>query len=366
MIEILEKKDCCGCHACTNICPKKCISMDPDEEGFLYPNVNHNSCIKCGLCKSVCPILTKQLDIKKEPKAYACFNKNEEIRSKSSSGGVFSALADHVLESGGGIFGAGFNKDMEVIHQYVDKKEDLDILRMSKYVQSRIGETYKKAQELLDAGRKVLFSGTPCQIEGLKKFLRKDYENLLTQDLICHGVPSPAILKGYLKHRSEISGSKVSKVEFRSKVTGWKKFSFLIKFENQTIYKKNPYRDQYMNMFLFNKNLRPSCHDCKFKKISRVSDITLADFWGVKNVAPDMDDNKGTSLVLIHSEKGAKFFEEIKDNLQIIEVDFQKAIKRNPMIKTSCKSHIRRTRLMRDFNKIPFKKFLRRHGKFII
>lgn len=366
MIEITNKKDCSGCHACANICPKKCITMQADKEGFLYPTINKELCTNCGLCKKTCPIINRKIDEKVVPKAFACFNKDDSARLKSSSGGIFPLLAEYVLEKGGVVFGAGFNSELEVVHQYVEKIEDLDVLRMSKYVQSRIGETYKQAQEFLKAGRQVLFTGTPCQIEGLNAYLKKDYDNLLTQDLICHGVPSPAILKEYLKYRQAEANAEIKNVEFRSKYRGWHKLSFVINFKNGVSSKTSAINDRYMNMFLFNKNLRPSCHDCKFKKISRVSDITLADFWGLKKVAPELDDNKGTSLALVHSQKGLKVFEEIKEKLVLKEVDFKKATRKNPMIKSSSKKHPRRARLMRDFNKIPFKKFLKKHGKMLI
>ncbi len=368
MIEITNRKDCSGCHACASICPKGCISMQADKEGFLYPIVDKSNCINCGLCKNACPIINKQVDSKKHPKAYACFNKNDDVRMKSTSGGVFSVLSEHVLSRGGVVFGAGFNQEMEVAHQAIEKTEDLDILRMSKYVQSRIGDTFKQAQKFLKEGREVLFTGTPCQIEGLMAYLKKDYPNLLTQDLICHGVPSPAILKEYVNHRQAETNLKINNIEFRNKSRGWHKKTFALHFEDGSCKTMSAVKDGYMNMFFFNKNLRPSCHDCKFKKIGRASDITLADFWGLKNINPPKEfcDNKGVSLVLIHSQKGAEIFEGLKDDLEVFEVDFSKATKKNPMMKSSTWKHYRRAKVMRDFERLPFKKFLRKHGKILI
>jgi len=211
----------------------------------------------------------------------------------------------------------------------------------------------------------VLFAGTPCQIEGLKRYLGKEYDNLYTQDLICHGVPSPRIWNEYVKYRIKKANSNLKNVEFRGKVAGWKNFSFVMRFENGSDYIKNPYRDRMMNMFLFNKNLRPICHECPFKKIGRVSDYTVADFWGIKYVAPELDDNKGTSLMLLHSEKAKKLFENVKEKAVFKEVDFELATKRNPMVKQSAKKHVRRARLMKNLNKLPFEKFLKRYGTFL-
>lgn len=368
MIEIKNKKDCSGCHACASICPRNCISMIADNEGFLYPSIDKSKCIECGLCKKACPILNQQIDNKAIPKAFACFNKNEKIRLKSTSGGVFSALAEQILKQDGVVFGAAFNQEMEVVHQAIKSLDGLEKLRMSKYVQSRIGDSFKKAREFLQAGKIVLFTGTPCQIEGLKAYLKKDYDNLLTQDLICHGVPSPAILKEYIKYRQTEANQKISNIEFRSKQRGWNKKTFALHYENGNVSTVSAVKDGYMNMFFFNKNLRPSCHDCKFKKIGRLSDITLADFWGLKNVGlpHDFDDNKGVSLVLVHSQKGAAAFEMLKESIVSIEVDFEKSVKKNPMIKSSTWKHFRRAKVMQDFKKLPFNKFLKKHGKILI
>ena len=358
MIEITEKKNCSGCHACSNICPKRCIEMKADEEGFLYPFVNHDQCIKCGLCKNSCPIINAQPDDKKEPRAYACFNKDLEIRLKSSSGGIFSLLAESLLENGGVVFGAGFNKNFEVVHQCVKQKEDLDILRTSKYVQSRIGETYKSAQEFLKQGKQVLFTGTPCQIEGLRKFLKKDFDNLLT-----HGVPSPSVWEKYVNYRKEKDNGEIKNISFRNKNSGWHKFSMCFEYASGEFYSKKLNKDPMMKLFLKNTCLRPSCYDCKFKKISRVSDITLADFWGIGLVARDLDDNKGTSLVLINSKKGQEVFEKIKHKINFREVDFKKSIRLNPSIKKSCKHNPKRINLMQDLNSLPFDKILKKYAK---
>lgn len=240
MINILDKKDCCGCASCAQVCPKQCISMNEDCEGFLYPKVDSAVCVDCGLCEKVCPVINKGYTI--VPLAtYAAKNKDEKIRYKSSSGGVFTLIAEQILADGGVVFGARFNENWEVIHDYAETVEGLEAFRGSKYVQSVIGDNYKYAKQFLLEGRNVLFSGTPCQIAGLKKFLRKEYENLLTVEVVCHGVPSPKVWRDYLQYKraqhvvgkNTVSSSidelpMITGISFRDKISGWKKFGFKI------------------------------------------------------------------------------------------------------------------------------------------
>ncbi len=364
MIEIKDKRRCSGCHACANICPKNCIEMVSDDEGFLYPKVDKERCINCGLCEKICPILNKKKVEAKIPKAYGATNNNLDARMKSSSGGIFTLLAEEILEQGGVVFGAGFNENFEVVHMTVEKKEDLDKLRVSKYVQSRIGDTFKQARKFLNEGRKVLFTGTPCQIAGLLKFCGgRNLENLVTQDLICHGVPSPKVWKEYVAYREKIANAKTTSVSFRKKLDGTKKASFSMTFSNGVEYLKTPnHKDPMMKLFFFNKCLRPSCHKCAFKDEARPCDITLADFWGAKGVVPQMNDGKGISLVLVHSKKGEELFDKIKDKISFCEVDFKKAIRKNPMIKRSTKKNPERWFFMRDFKRLPFEKVIKRYG----
>ena len=211
MINIIDKKNCCGCNACVQHCPKSCVTMQEDEEGFLYPIVDQEACIDCGLCEKVCPVLN-QGEERKPLQVYAANNPNEEIRMQSSSGGVFTLLAETIIQEGGVVFGARFNDDWEVIHDYTETKEELAAFRGSKYVQSRIGDSYCQAEQFLKKGRKVLFTGTPCQIAGLNLFLRKEYGNLLTVDFICHGVPSPGVWKSYLEELIALQGNRKNTV----------------------------------------------------------------------------------------------------------------------------------------------------------
>lgn len=310
----MNRSKCSGCCACVNVCPKLCISMELDQEGFYYPVVDEQKCVKCGLCEKTCK-LTKSLKSENNPVAYACYNSDEKIRIKSSSGGMFTIFAEIILDSGGIVFGAAFDSDLSVHHICVDNKEDLHKLRGSKYVQSFIGESYKQAKEFLKSGRPVLFSGTPCQIAGLHQYLGDKYDNLYTVDIICHGVASLKVWKAYLEYLEKIHKNKVDVAKypsFRSKKQGYLDYGMEVYFENGVMYNETISSDKFMGLYLTNRILRPSCYRCDFKGVKRNSDITLADFWGVDKLMPKMFDNKGTSLVLVNTLKGNKLFEEAK------------------------------------------------------
>lgn len=309
MIENTEKRKCCGCSACVQACPKQCIEMKADDEGFLYPKVHEGDCINCGLCVRVCPIVKSNEKVganNDEVQAYSAYFNDEAIRLSSSSGGLFSAIAQHIIRENGVVFGAAFDDDFMVHHIAVDTMEGLAKLRGSKYTQSRIENTYQEAKQYLESGRPVLYSGTACQIAGLKSYLKKDYEQLLTIDVLCHGVPSPKVWEIYINEQGETHESKITKICFRDKSTGWKGYSVKLNFENGTEYSQVFNQDAFMRLFLSNVCLRPSCHDCLFKGFPRVSDITLGDCWGVEKHFPEMDDNKGTSVVIVNSQKGEK------------------------------------------------------------
>lgn len=328
MIEIEDKRNCSGCHSCCAICPLQCISMEPDREGFWYPRVDAEVCTECGLCVKACPIISPTIH-NSSVSAFACINRNEEIREKSSSGGVFSLIAEAIITRKGIVFGAGFDKNFDVVHGWTDSIEGLSAFRGSKYVQSRIGNALIEVQEFLKAGRPVLFSGTPCQIAGLRSYLGKDYENLLCIDIVCHGVPSPRVWQRYKKELEERNRAKVKRIAFRRKDCGWKLFSVSFSFDNDTEYSQPLTNDIYMKGFLSNLYLRPSCYACHFKSLNRPSDITLADFWGIESVLPHMDDDKGTSLVLVHTEKGAAMLADLAEKIICEKVDVNKAISFN-------------------------------------
>ncbi len=346
MIAIVSNKDCCGCNACVQRCPKQCISMQDDSEGFLYPKVDESLCIDCGLCEKVCPVIN-QGDIRQPLEVFAAKNPDEEIRRQSSSGGIFTMLAEQIIEKCGVVFGAGFNKEWEVEHRYAESKDGLAAFRGSKYVQSRIGETFKQAEDFLKQGREVLFSGTPCQVAALKLFLRKEYENLLTVDFICHGVPSPGVFRTYLEEEKEkfarqckkntvslcpthsvserdsfnedADAVKIEAISFRDKCLGWKKYSFALVLskasaageKNTVSLSKSLRENPFLKGFLADLYLRPSCHSCPTKELKSGSDITIADYWRIHELMPELDDDKGISAILVNTDKGISAFDTI-------------------------------------------------------
>lgn len=351
VIEIKDKKDCAGCFACYNICPKNAIDMVEDKHGFKYPVVDEKKCIKCGLCSKVCPIHNSN-ENNNSIKAYACKNLNEEVRINSSSGGIFGAIASEILKQNGIVVGAILDETNIVRHICIDKIEQLPFLYGSKYVQSSINNIYSETKKYLEDGKKVLFTGTPCQVEGLYAFLQQDYENLYTQDLICHGVPSPKVWKMYLDNISKKYNTRIKKIEFRNKDNGWKDFNLKMIFEDNTILEESHNKNIFMRLFLGNIILRDSCYSCKFKKIHRRSDITLADFWGIENVVPEFDDDKGVSVLLINSDKGQEILNKIKNNIIHKEVDISDVIRYNENAIESVKRN-RHTKVF--FNKLENK-----------
>lgn len=351
MINIVNKSFCCGCAACVQICPKKCILLTEDTEGFLYPIVDKNTCIECGLCEKVCPCLCD--GVERKPKAvYAVKNPNDDIRQESSSGGVFTLLAEKVINDGGVVFGVRFDEKWEVEFAYSETIDGLSAFRGSKYIQARVGNAFIDAEQFLKAGRKVLFSGTPCQVKGLLQYLRKDYENLLTVDFVCHGVPSPKVWRLYLKEEVEriarqgddgkntVLSSKVmpniKDINFRDKSSGWKKYSFALQLtealaegeQNSVLHTNKFYENPFMQAFLSDLILRPSCYMCPAKSGKSGSDITIGDFWGIEHIKPEIDDDKGLSLVMVHNEN--KISNIVLSSMA--ELTLQDAINGNPCI----------------------------------
>ena len=338
MMDIIKDKNLCnGCAACMSICTKNCITMSPDEEGFLYPIIDQEQCVHCGLCERSCPILSsaKLEETPGEINVYSAISNDKEMLTNSSSGGLFGTIARHVINLGGVVFGAAFNEDFSVGHKYIESIEELGQLQGSKYVQSNIGETYRQAKKFLEENRLVYFSGTPCQVEGFLAFLKKPYDNLIAQDLICHGVPSPMVWEKYINYQKNKFGQDIVKVSFRDKTSGWKTFSMKIQFENGNEYCQTLQKDLYLKAFLKNLCLRPSCYNCSFKSINRRADITLADFWGVENVDSKIPTKDGVSLILVHTDKGKKLLQEIESKVLLQSVDLQKSIAGNSSIRQS-------------------------------
>jgi len=349
MIHIINKKDCCGCASCIQKCPTKCIIWSEDSEGFFYPKVDVEKCIECGLCEKVCPMIHTRTPI--APIAvYGVKNKNDEERMSSSSGGVFLPLAREVINKGGVVFGAIYDKNWNVLLSYTDTLDGVYAMMGSKYVQAQTGKAYQDAEFFLKQNKEVLFTGTPCQIAGLRRFLGKDYENLLTVDFACHGVPSPGVWQRYLgelgiklfankvsvekgmKSISPFKG-KISNIEFRNKtLNGWKKYTFVVRGktidengENVILLSDN--QNSYMRGFLYDLYLRPSCHECRCKNGVNHSDITIGDLWGVNEIIPNFDDDKGTSLVFIFSSKGLNYFNKLP--MEIYACDYKSIVDRN-------------------------------------
>ena len=350
---LMNKKNCTGCSACASTCPKQCITMVTDSEGFWYPKIDQLKCIDCSYCQKICPVLN-QVVSHSVPHAFAAFCKDETIRKCSSSGGVFSILAKRVIDNGGIVFGACFDKHFSVEHGFTETKEKLDLFRGSKYVQSKINNAYLQAKTFLEHGRLVYFSGTPCQIGGLKAFLRKDYNNLICQDLICHGVPSPKAWKEYIAFREHVAGTSVKSVNFRDKRDGWQKYSVSIRFQNGQEYHEPLDNDSYLKVFLNNIDLRPSCYHCPFKGLSRESDITLADFWGIEKIFPKLCDNKGVSLLLVHTEKGRSLLKETANSLFLKPFDCSIVSVLNPSVCQSAPLNKNRNNFFKYLRKKDF------------
>lgn len=343
MITITDKSQCCGCSACAQRCPKQCISMQMDNEGFLYPQVDTSKCIDCHLCEKVCPVINQD-DARTPLNVYAAKNSDDEVRHQSSSGGIFTLLAEQTIKDGGIVFGACWDKEWNVKHDYVDNINDLQRFRSSKYLQSVIGDSFLKTEQFLKTGRKVMFTGTPCQIAGLKHFLRKEYDNLLAVEMICHSVPSPGVWQQYLTtrlHTLRWEKSDIRHISFRDKKTGWKTYSFVIENKDGNILTELSSKNAFMRGFLADLYTRPSCHACPAKQLRSGSDITLGDFWGIESLMPEIDDDKGVSAIIVNSDKGKQVLHNI--NVELHEVQYDDLTTRNPALVRSFQITSKRT-----------------------
>lgn len=364
MIKISDRADCCGCGACSQICPQQCIKMNADEEGFLYPKIDEETCVNCGLCNKVCPVIkiADDREEKKEPPtAYAMYHKNEQVRLDSSSGGAFTLLAEYVLSKGGLVYGCKLDHNMCAVHVGINDISKIAELRGSKYVQSEIGNTYIEIREALEKDKKVLFVGTPCQTAGLYYFLDcKKFSNLYIVDFICHGVPSPLVFSKFIVEEEKKQDSKMIVHKFRNKDHGWNQTGLqpgtYSCFANGISKRRYPaFKDSFMNGFLDDIYLRPSCYSCKFKVIPKFySDITIADFWGIDKVLPEMNDNKGTSLVLVNTEQGDKIWEAIRDNSVFQAVEVNKAIRKNRSLVESAELNPNRSKFFSELSRKGF------------
>lgn len=354
MIDIKKKEDCCGCSACFSICPYGSIQMRPDDEGFLYPLVNKAKCVQCGACENVCPIQKPVKEHEVPQKAYLVQHKSEDIRLDSTSGGAFTAIAAVVLKKGGVVFGAAYDNEFKVYHICVQVEEDLKKLRNSKYVQSDLNNCFKEVKNFLNDNRWVCFSGTPCQIEGLAKYLGKKYEKLLLVDIVCRGVPSPLIWEKYLEYQ-HIDEIKPDNIRFRDKFYGYKYSTMSIVRKGENLYHAGSQRDPMLRAFFSDICDRPSCYSCKFKKQYRVSDITIWDCFVVSDFEKKMDDDKGTTRVLCHTAKGVAYVQEIMENARCKEVTVDDAVKGPKEIYSSVEPNSQRECFFRDAQNIDGK-----------
>lgn len=365
MINITNKVDCCGCNACGDVCAKNAISFVTDGEGFWYPQVNKDLCVDCGLCDKVCPIQNKASHISRfdEPNVFAAYTKDEAIRLDSTSGGIHSMLALKMYEKNAYIGGAVYNADHTVSQIVDDNPDRLPEIRSSKYLQSNAEGVYKEIKKLLKEGKNVLFCGTPCQIHALYNVVGKDWENLYTCDFICRGVNSPKVFLKYMEMLERQFGAKATEIKFKNKKWGWHNFSLRVNFENGKEYCKDRYRDLFFIGYLQAGNFtRPSCYECQFKGFPQKADITLADFWGIEKVDKTMDQDKGTSLVMVNSDKGQALFDSIKDRVEWRQFTMDDARGANPAMDVSLSAaKPNRVAFFEDLDKMPFEKVAARY-----
>lgn len=362
-------KDCCGCTACESICPQHCIEMKKNEEGFLYPIVEKDKCIECGLCQKVCMIGVKTQQ-KEVLQTYAAMNCDLDTRMASSSGGIFALLAKKIISENGIVFGAAFSDDYKAVHHITAvNNSELQKMYGSKYVQSDLHGIYPQVKKALEEGKKVLFTGTPCQINGLRYFLGKNYENLLLIDIICHGVPSPTLWSKYVSSIENKYHSSVTNVNFRSKQCRNREFGMnRIDEQNRELFILKD-QDPYMQMFLRNYCLRQSCYQCSAKE-SRFSDMTIGDYWGIEYVIPEMNDGMGTSAVIVRTEKGKEYLSHIVSHIKLKKTEYQTIVRHNSAEVYSVNKPSQRERFFEDMNSKSFfvlqRKYLKRPLKIIV
>lgn len=371
MISIERKEKCCGCGSCAQICNAGCIRMEADAEGFLYPSVDKEKCVNCKACEKVCPITHNNGDDATDgvsPYAIGGWNEDKDVRQDSSSGGVFSLLAEAVLDAGGVVYGCALDEQMRAGHRRVERKEELNILRGSKYVQSEIGDAYINIRRDLREGRKVLFVGTPCQAAGLRAYLGDmDTSDLYEADFICHGVPSPRVFGDYIRSEETRHGGEMISFRFRNKDRGWSQTGLqlgtLAKYKGGNQVRKYPaFMDPFMNAFLEDVCLRPSCHECSFKTMPKdYADFTMADFWGVNKVNKELNDGRGTSLLLIHSDKGRAFWESVSHGFHYKEVGYEESVRRNKPLTHSARRNPKRKAFFEDYGRKGFEYVRRKY-----
>ncbi len=367
----VDYEKCTGCGACVQCCPKRCISWTQREFGFRYPQIDKDACVNCGLCEKVCPI-DKALEVSDEQKAYAAVHKDDEVLAKSTSGGAFTAIADAIFAQGGIVYGAAMRDGMQVKHIRTSGKDDFEGLRSSKYLQSDTGTTYQMVEQDLKQGKTVLYSGTPCQIDGLKNFLRKDYENLYTADIVCHGVGSQAYFDKYMDYARERYG-KIKALRFRSKeYAGWSCGGGVVVVDSSDCLKKIPYRDfdnYYYSYFLSGDIYRKSCYSCKYANTNRVGDFTLGDYWGVEALNLPLQTENGCSLLLVNNQHAMQLLDEI-ESLDRVETTVEQAAHCNKQLNAPSKLMDSRQNRIGEYESMSGqqiqKEYLKNHRKTVV
>lgn len=351
---------CYGCGACKDVCPVSAITMVEDKEGFKYPVIDEEKCIHCNLCRKVCiygKYMEKEKEVESFPKVYAAMHKKDETLEQSTSGGMFTPMYKNILARGGKVVGVKYTDDMEVIYDIAENEEECAAFRGSKYVAADSRDVKPRVKKLLDEGTPVLFSGNPCQIAGLKNYLRKDYDTLYTVEIICHGTPSPKVFSLYIEYLENLYKSKVVDFEFRNKLRGWSTPYVCVKFESGEVLLEQANKNNFNRAFLSNNIQRPSCYTCEFADLKLgVGDITIGDYWGIENHHPEMFDQKGVSVIKINNEQGMKFFEEFKDQFNLIESTYEKAYAANH--KKPMNLVAKRNQLMSQIDDVEINKLL--------
>lgn len=357
MILFENRKDCCGCGACYNACPKNAIYMQEDDYGYIYPVIDGTLCVECGKCRQVCAFQNHE-ETNIPLSTYAAAAKNSDIIMKSSSGGIFTALAENFIENSGIVFGAAFGKDWNLKHIAAQNKEQLRQLRGSKYIQSSTGTTFRQVQELLKSGKTVLYSGTPCQIAGLKGFLGREYDNLLTVDLVCHGVPNNRMFRDYIRFLEQKQNGRIVEYIFRDKSMGWgKNGSAVIESPNGKRYRKKLWESASSYHYYFATSLicRENCYSCRYACANRPADITLGDYWGIEKAHPQylsdklLDDTKGISVVIANTEKGNSYIQRISDAVELKSSNFDAASSGNERLRHGSECSSKRAELLRIY-----------------
>ena len=363
-------KNCSSCGACANVCGRNAISMQLDVEGFYRPEIDLEKCVECGACERICPWNKEVLNPNKSsnnPQTLAAFAKDELIRLQSSSGGIFSILAERILENGGVVIGVAQITPTHFGHIVVENKEDLGKLRGSKYVQADANFIYKEVRSLLKSGRKILFSGTPCQVAALYAVLGNAATsvNLFTVDIVCHGTPSVKVFEKYVRELEKEKSALVASSRFRDKRKGWRLYSMTSSLNTISgdcfQFSKTLREDKFMRVFLQNICLNSSCADCHYGKLPRIADITLGDYWNIAKVHPQMDDNKGTSVVLLNTEHGKALFESVADKVFQCDSKVEHAIAGNPCIVRSSKQHPKRFDFFADLDKYTLNDLIKKY-----